>query len=147
MSYEAERKATTASGAAGMRDDPRRYRIVPMTPAAGWSIAGDDRRASRSIRNLWGNRSCARTNFQDGKAMCRGMSPFFFSSIGGQTSLAAIGTDLKSAAVTCNRSKASSRVAETATRVRGRMTPRSQPEQIDRQMCKADVAIFTPQTD
>jgi hypothetical protein len=34
MSYETENRATTASGAAGMPDDPRRYRIVSVGSAS-----------------------------------------------------------------------------------------------------------------
>jgi hypothetical protein len=42
MSYEAERKATTASGTAVMRDDPRCYRIVPTgSGPTGWATERD----------------------------------------------------------------------------------------------------------
>jgi hypothetical protein len=47
MSLETERKAATASGAASLRDDPRRYRIVPIGSGPrrgeglGWAIERD----------------------------------------------------------------------------------------------------------
>jgi hypothetical protein len=42
MSSEAERRATAPSGAAAMRDDPNRYRIVPLGGAHNaWMIERD----------------------------------------------------------------------------------------------------------
>jgi hypothetical protein len=42
MSYEAENKATAAGGAAGLRADPNRYRIVPLGGAHNaWTIERD----------------------------------------------------------------------------------------------------------